>query len=351
MAEVRRPDTTCIYALCEPGVDPNDPATWIGQIRYVGKTNNPKKRRWDHEQPHGANVHRVNWIRTLRSRGQRPVLVILEECLMGAWREREVYWYGAMKARGERLINVVEGGHGCLPHDVTEETRRRISAATRAAWERRRAEGRIHPELSAAGRKRIGEAASAKWKQRWEARRATGWKPSAEQLEKMRQTMLARYKESPVRVYEGFVPPECTEPIGPVGNLALFCRENGLSNHQMRRVYYGKRIQHKGWTCCRPEAIAVLAARPVDPILSARALAREARQRDRANGQGLWEGFVDPEGNAVSPFANLNAWARERGLQASLLGSVYTGRRRRHKDYTHPAAWSAAHPEQPTLNL
>lgn len=109
-----------IYALTDPET---------GAIRYIGKSIRPYQRLTNHcnEQ---ARCHRTNWIRSLRSRGLRPALVILETLPPGAdWQSAERRWIAHGREQGWPLTNSTSGGDG-VP-DLSPESRARIEAAWR----------------------------------------------------------------------------------------------------------------------------------------------------------------------------------------------------------------------------
>lgn len=98
-----------IYVLTEP-----DGTT----IRYVGKSNEFRiaKRLMEHcrySQLH-LHTHKNNWIKSLLSQGQRPVLRIIEECQEETYRVREKHWVQYYKAQGCDLTNGTEGGEGAV---------------------------------------------------------------------------------------------------------------------------------------------------------------------------------------------------------------------------------------------
>lgn len=88
----------------------------VGQIRYIGKSNQPqqrlylhlheaKKRKYDH--------HAARWLRKLLSLGTRPTLEILAEVPPeGDWREYEKRIIAGMIADGAALTNASVGGDG-----------------------------------------------------------------------------------------------------------------------------------------------------------------------------------------------------------------------------------------------
>jgi hypothetical protein len=82
-----------------------------GDVRYVGKTNNPKKRRVTHYAQsmleHGRA--KTKWVLELRSLGLRPELHVLETCDETTWRERERFWI-AHYSGIRKLLNARLGG-------------------------------------------------------------------------------------------------------------------------------------------------------------------------------------------------------------------------------------------------
>jgi hypothetical protein len=107
---------TYIYAL----VDSRD-----GQIRYIGKGNDPADRLASHCRVKGG-TYKDRWIKTLLTAGLKPTLVLLEACLPEAWQDAERRWIKTGRALGWRLTNGTEGGEGVHP---TDEVRAKLSAS------------------------------------------------------------------------------------------------------------------------------------------------------------------------------------------------------------------------------
>lgn len=111
---------TFIYGL-------KDPVT--KNIRYVGKSNNPNKRIYEHHQIKRlkTNTHKNNWIKSLIKQNLKAELVILETCYEENWSEREKFWIRNI----ENLTNTLEGGKGEFirkdKKKMREETSRKIS--------------------------------------------------------------------------------------------------------------------------------------------------------------------------------------------------------------------------------
>lgn len=115
-----------------------DPIT--GLIRYVGKSDNPKKRLSSHlGEARDRNCHRKVWLQSLKIQGLRPVLEILDEVPEEEWQSWEVAYIEHFREAGYDLTNNSAGGDGiCNPSPATRElmrTRklgRKISSETRA---------------------------------------------------------------------------------------------------------------------------------------------------------------------------------------------------------------------------
>ena len=110
--------TTYIYSLSFPE----------GNIRYIGKSDEPKKRLRNHiyeAKRNKWNSHKNNWIRQLLNEGNKPIIEILEEVEIEKWEDCEKYWINQIKALNFDLVNVNEGGSGIKFH--TNITRKLMS--------------------------------------------------------------------------------------------------------------------------------------------------------------------------------------------------------------------------------
>lgn len=96
-----------------------------GTVRYVGKTNNPKSRLYSHiaeAKRKKSNRKILNWIRSLLSRNEKPVLEIIEICSHENWQDREKYWISFYRKKVTNLCNECDGGEGGLTRDcITKE--------------------------------------------------------------------------------------------------------------------------------------------------------------------------------------------------------------------------------------
>lgn len=108
-----------------------------------------------------------------------------------------------------------------------------------------------------------------------------------------------------VKTYHGFIDPDGNE-IGPVTNLAAFCRVHGLEKSHMVAVAHGRIYSYRGWTY------------------------RNAREH---RGYRTYSGFISPTGERVV-ITNLHAFCREHGLHPVHMHQLISGQRNSHKGWT-----------------
>lgn len=135
-----------IYALI-------DPETL--EARYIGKSVRPAQRFENHCNKPKSNCHRSHWIQSLKRRGLRPMVVILET-IIGAWpwQEAERFWIAHGRRLGWPLTNNTSGGDG-VP-DLPPETRAKMAAV----WKGRKHKPETIEKLRAASSGRIASAAT-----------------------------------------------------------------------------------------------------------------------------------------------------------------------------------------------
>lgn len=108
-----------------------------------------------------------------------------------------------------------------------------------------------------------------------------------------------------VKTYDGFIDPD-GHPVGPITNLAAFCREWGLDKTHMVAVAHGRICSHRGWTH------------------------KNGRQRSEPK---VYMGFINPDGQRVI-IANLRAFCREHELHPVHMHQLKNGQRKSHKGWT-----------------
>lgn len=78
-------------------------------IRYIGQSMKPRERFFAH-LAEKEKSHKGNWIRSLKTRGLRPKMVILEESDEFNFEDRERFWISFGRQIGWDLTNGTEGG-------------------------------------------------------------------------------------------------------------------------------------------------------------------------------------------------------------------------------------------------
>jgi hypothetical protein len=111
-------------------------------------------------------------------------------------------------------------------------------------------------------------------------------------------------KRAYIKTCEGFVDPE-GHAVGPITNLAAFCREHSLDKTHMVAVAHGRLISHQGWTF-------VTGRRPF---------------------KRLYRGFISPTGEHVE-FANLFAFCHDNDRSPIHMHNAKSGARKSHKGWT-----------------
>jgi len=98
-------NTTFIYALCCP---------ISGEIRYIGKSNNPQKRYSKHKSKTSKdnNKSKKEWFNNLISNGLSPKILILEEVDINNWKEKEKFYIKKYKELNYNLFNLNGGANG-----------------------------------------------------------------------------------------------------------------------------------------------------------------------------------------------------------------------------------------------
>lgn len=83
------------------------------EIRYVGKTKNPKMRFQNHmNKGHNKTSHKTNWIESLKKEGLRPIMRVLDEVPNEEWKYWEKFWIAVCTEWGFKLTNHTLGGEG-----------------------------------------------------------------------------------------------------------------------------------------------------------------------------------------------------------------------------------------------
>ncbi len=92
--------TLYIYTLTDP-ID--------GLVKYVGMTNNPKRRLSEH-LIEKTLTKKNNWIKSLIKKNKKPIMDVIDEITDSNIEYWEKYWIAQFKAWGFKLKNDTEGG-------------------------------------------------------------------------------------------------------------------------------------------------------------------------------------------------------------------------------------------------
>jgi hypothetical protein len=93
--------TTFIYTISDE----------FHNIRYIGKSNNPKRRIHQHINEK-SNPHKFYWLKSIINRGKFPIIEIIDEVPVDNWEYWEMFWISSFKSWGFDLVNMDEGGKG-----------------------------------------------------------------------------------------------------------------------------------------------------------------------------------------------------------------------------------------------
>lgn len=98
-----------------------------GNVRYVGKSCNPKKRFRRHiqEARKYTTSHKLAWLRSLLNSGLEPIFEIIDKVPIAQWEEAEKFYISKYKNLGFDLTNGTIGGDG--NQDPSQEVRDKIS--------------------------------------------------------------------------------------------------------------------------------------------------------------------------------------------------------------------------------
>jgi hypothetical protein len=113
-----------IYALSEPDGDQ--------AVRYVGRSSNGLDRPRAHTTPSvlsRGKTHTANWLRSLRDRGLKPLIEVIEDFAdPTALPEAEQYWIAQMRAWGFSLTNHTIGGEGSIGFKMPSQIKEHLAS-------------------------------------------------------------------------------------------------------------------------------------------------------------------------------------------------------------------------------
>jgi group I intron endonuclease len=105
-----------------------------GVVRYVGKTDNPKRRLREHlyESKKNPKNHKHYWIKSLINKGEKPILDIIDSVPISDWEFWEIFYISLFKSWGFNLTNETSGGEtgsGMLGKRHKQESKDKIKFA------------------------------------------------------------------------------------------------------------------------------------------------------------------------------------------------------------------------------
>jgi hypothetical protein len=96
---------TFIYALIDPKENNN-------YHIYIGKSDNPYRRYYEHLKDLRCVSYKTFWIKSLLQNNLTPILQILEQCDNNIWEDREKDWINFYKKNKYNVVNSTDGGEG-----------------------------------------------------------------------------------------------------------------------------------------------------------------------------------------------------------------------------------------------
>lgn len=129
----------------------NDPIT--DEVRYIGKTVSLLSKRLSSHYKDKKISYKTHWINSLKEKGLKPIIKLVEFCDETNWQEREKYWIGYYREI-TRLTNYLDGGQGQQKgYKHTPEAIEKIREASKKQskgkfekgrkWERKMADGNL----------------------------------------------------------------------------------------------------------------------------------------------------------------------------------------------------------------
>jgi group I intron endonuclease len=98
-----------------------------GNIRYIGKTKNIKRRFREHIKNYdNSKSYKNNWIKSLINNGEFPVISIIDEVEYKDSSFFEMYWISQLECWGFKLTNLTIGGEGTIGYKFTDEQKQKM---------------------------------------------------------------------------------------------------------------------------------------------------------------------------------------------------------------------------------
>ncbi len=132
-----------IYALIDP---------LTNDVRYIGKTHNELYKRLSGHYKDKRKTYKTHWIASLKDKGLKPSIIIIEECTLENWEKREKYWIDYYRKLDCGLTNWLEGGQGLpIGYKHTPEAKEKIRIAAKRDNAGKFKKGRPHDPKQSEG--------------------------------------------------------------------------------------------------------------------------------------------------------------------------------------------------------
>lgn len=115
-------DKVYIYSLEYP----------LGNVRYIGKTEDLTKRLNGHLNKLESSTHKVCWIKGLKKEGKEPIMKVIDKVPKDNWPFWESHYISLFKSWGFKLTNLTLGGDGMS--NPTKEVREKISKSIKEVY-------------------------------------------------------------------------------------------------------------------------------------------------------------------------------------------------------------------------
>jgi len=196
------------------------------QIKYVGKSSNPKNRFCSHiNESKLKRTHKECWIFGLIKKQQKPILEILDEVEISEWEFWERHYICLIKSWGFNLVNGTDGGEGMSPEYMKNNNpmhNPQIAAKLKGSGN-----GMYGKTLSKETKELLSKANKGK----------PGWNKGNKEY--YSEEMKIKYLYKPIKCHQN------NKIYNSIINAA---KDLGLHKSAVGAVARGKRKHHKGYT-------------------------------------------------------------------------------------------------------
>ncbi len=186
-----RSDTWAVYEL----VDPSFPQI----VRYVGITNDPRRRFSHHVACRDAHTRKSRWIMSIKREGREPRMRILHRNMtIDEAKYLEMALITKRRVSGHPLTNLTDGGDGTAGHVLSQETRDKIAASKKGKPLSPQARARMREVMTGRPSPNLGKRLSPEWRRNISRAGRARMQDPAER-EKISASGLTRYADEQER--------------------------------------------------------------------------------------------------------------------------------------------------------